>query len=164
MNHNLAIAEIARIAEQIAPMCDGDEELLHDMMTGETDVDRIASRMWEQVARDAELLAGIKERTAAIGERKDRIEARQEAFKAGIGKVLRAARLSKLELPEVTLSVRGGKPKLAIVDASAVPPEYQKARPEPDKTAINEAFADETALPNWLVREAPRDVVTARTK
>ena len=33
---------------------------------------------------------------------------------------------------------------------------------EPNKTAINEAFADAKELPNWLVRTVPHDVVTAR--
>jgi Siphovirus Gp157 len=164
MNPNLQAAEIARIAEMIAPLCDGDEALLHDMMTGETDIDRIAGRMWEQVARDGETLAGIKERTAALSERKGRIEARQEAFKAGIGKLLRAARLSKLELPEVTLSVRDGKATLRVVSDDAVPHEFCTLVRKPIKATINEAFADAQKLPNWLVREEGRDVVTARVK
>jgi hypothetical protein len=164
MNAYIQLGEIARIAEMIAPLCDGDEQLLADMMEGETDLVSLVTRLHEQVARDGEMLAGITERAAAIRERKGRIEARQAAFKAGIGKLLRAAKLSKLELPEVTYSVRDGKPKLEILLPGAVPDEWCKPRYEPDKTAINLAFADADSLPNWLAREPATDVVTARMK
>ncbi len=159
------LAQIARVADELDQLLGGDDErLFHDMITGQTDVDHIARRVWEQVARDAEMLTGIKERAASLADRKARIEARHDAGKAFIGKLLRAAHLSKLELPEVTLSVRDGKPGLKVVDPAAVPLDLCRTKTEPDKTAINEAFAQSDALPNWLVREPARDVVTARTK
>lgn len=164
MNNFVKLAEIKRASEMLAPFCDGDEDLFHDMMLGESPVDIVAARIWEQVARDTEMLAGIKERKAAIAERQTRIEDRIAAGKRAIGQVLRAARLAKLELPEVTLSVRDGRSKLEIVTPEAVPAEYQRNKPEPDKTKINETFANDDALPNWLVRTPAVDVVTARTR
>lgn len=164
MNAPIQLAHIRAVAEALAPHCEEDEQLFHDMLTGETDIDRIVSRMHEQIARDGEMLVGIKERAAALSERKSRIEARIAAYKRQIGIVLRVAQLPKLELPEVTYSVREGKPKLVIVDPEAVPPEYQRIKTEPDKTLINDAFADSESLPNWLTVEPATDVVTARTK
>jgi hypothetical protein len=164
LNLRLEADAISRISDMIAPMCDGDEELLHDMMTGETAIDHLVRRLHEQVARDGEQLVGIGERQRDLADRKARISKRQDAMKAGIGMLLRAARLTKLELPEVTYSVREGKPALRVVDPEAVPEELQRIKREPDKTAINETFADESSLPNWLVREPARDVVTARVK
>lgn len=165
MNAPVQLAEIARIAEQLDMLCGhDDEQLFHDMLLGETDIDRIVSRIHEQIARDEEMLVGIKVRREAIAERNQRISDRVTASKAAIGKFLRAAQLSKLELPEVTYSVRGGKPSLRVVDHTAVPPELCRAKIEPDKPKINEAFADADSLPNWLTREPARDVVTARTK
>lgn len=164
MNAPIQLAHIRAVAEALAPHCEEDEQLFHDMLTGETDIDRIVSRMHEQIARDGEMLVGIKERAAALSERKSRIEARIAAYKRQIGIVLRVAQLPKLELPEVTYSVREGKPKLVIVDPEAVPPEYQRIKAEPDKTLINDAFADSESLPNWLTVEPATDVVTARTK
>lgn len=158
------IAELGRVADALAPLCDGDERLFHDMLTGETEVDRIVLRIHEQVARDGEILDGIAERQASLAARKSRISARRDAGKMFIGRILRTVKLAKLELPEVTYSVRDGKPSLIVVDPSAVPPEYQRQKVEPDKTAINEAFAQIEALPNWLVREPGHDIVTARTK
>jgi hypothetical protein len=164
MNQMVRLAEIERIAEMLAPFCDGDEQLFHDMMTGESAVDHVASRIWEQVARDTEILAGIKERKSILAERQSRLERRAEVGKAAIGEVLRRAKLKKLELPEVTLSVRDGKPKLEIADKDAVPTAFQRATYAPDKTAINEAFEDSDALPNWLTRIPAKDIVTGRTR
>lgn len=164
MNQMVKLSEIQRIAEMLAPHCDGDEQLFHDMMQGESDIDRVASRIWEQVARDTETLVGIKERQGALSERKVRIERRVEAGKAAIGEVLRRSHLKKLELPEVTLSVRDGKPKLEIADKDAVPSQFLKPRYEPSQTLINEEFAGKDELPNWLTRTPARDVVTARSR
>jgi hypothetical protein len=166
MNAHFDLSHIARAADELDLLLGGDddERLFHDMLVGETDIDRIVLRIHEQVARDEEMLVGIGLREAAIRERKQRISARRDAAKALIGKVLRAGRLSKLELPEVTYSVRDGKPALRVVDPEAVPDELQRVKREPDKAAINEAYQDATELPNWLIRDVPKDVVTARTK
>jgi hypothetical protein len=164
MNAIIDLRNIRAAAEMLAPMCDGDEDLLHDMMDGETDIVRIVSRLHEQVARDGELLLGIKDRKAALLDREQRIAARQDAFKRHIGMMLRAAHLTKLELPEVTYSVREGSPKLVIVDPDAVPAEWCRTKAEPDKAKINEAFANAETLPNWLTVSEAKDIVTARTK
>lgn len=164
MNAHLDLSLLKRDAEMLDELCGGDESLFHDMMLGETSIDRIVLRAHEQLARDEEMLVGIKERKAAIMERQKRIEARRDNAKAFIGKALRIARLPKLELPEVTYSVRDGKPTLKVVDPKAVPESFTVAEPSIDKRAINEAYEDSDSLPNWLVREPASDVVTARTK
>lgn len=165
MNAHVQLAELRRTADDLDTLLGGDDErLFHDMLLGETDIDRMVLRVHEQIARDEEMLVGIGERQTAIAERKGRITARRDGAKRFIGVILRTAHLAKLELPEVTYSVRDGKPSLKVVDPEAVPAELCRVKSEPDKAKINETFADETALPNWLVREASRDVVTARTK
>jgi hypothetical protein len=164
MNLHLDLTRLAREADALDELCGGDERLFADMLVGETDVDHVVRRIHEQLARDEEMLAGIKERQAALKERQQRITARRDGAKAFIGKLLRACHLTKLELPEATYSVRLGNPTLRVVDPEAVPEQFCRVRTEPDKTAINEAFADAKELPNWLIRDVPKDVVTARTK
>jgi len=164
MNAHIDLTALAREAEALDSICGGDERLFHDMLLGETNIDRIVSRIHEQVARDDEMLVGIAERKAALDARKKRIEARRDGGKALIGKVLRIARLPKLELPEVTYSVRDGKPRLEVVNPLAVPQEFCAEKWTPDKAKINAAFAEADSLPNWLVREPARDVVTGRAK
>lgn len=162
--HPIKAQEIAAIAEQIAPMCDGDNDLLQDMLEGETDLLSIVKRLHEQRARDEEMLAGIKERKAALAEREKRIKARADKMKEQIGGLLRIAHLPKIELPEVTYSVRDGKPTLKVVDPDAVPEEYLTFKPQVNKTQINADFDPDGELPNWLVVEPAHDVVTGRVK
>lgn len=162
--HNIQLAEIARIADQLATLCEDDEQLFADMLEGETDLYRIIGKLHDQLARDSELIAGITARQSDLAERKRRLADRTATTKAAIGQFLRAGKLAKIELPEATYSVRDGKSNLRIVDPDAVPAELQKIKTEPDKAAINAAFADAEDLPNWLVWEPARDVVTARTK
>lgn len=162
----LDLGPIQRTAEELDMLLgdEDDDRCFTDMLVGETDIDHIVSRIHEQAARDEEMLVGIAERKAALIDRERRVKARKDAAKVLIGKVLRAGRITKLELPEVTYSIRDGKPSLRVVDPAAVPDELTRVKREPDKTAINETFANASALPNWLVRESARDVVTARTK
>lgn len=161
---NVQLAEVARIAEQLAVLCDDDERLFADMIEGETDLYKIVGRLHGQIASDTELLTGITTRQAELAERKRRLSDRVTATKCAIGQFLRAAKLAKIELPEATYSVRDGKPKLEVVSEDAVPEQFCTLIRKPVKAAINEAFADADDLPNWLVREPARDVVTARTK
>ena len=165
MTGRLDLSHISRVANDLDMLLGGDDErCFADMLVGETDIDRIVSRIHEQVARDEEMLVGIAERKAALAEREGRIKVRKDGGRSLIGKVLRAGHLPKLELPEVTYSVRDGKPGLKVVDPAAVPAELCRTKSEPDKPAINAAYADADTLPNWLVREPARDVVTARTR
>lgn len=165
MNAHFDLGRIRQTADELDQLLGGDDErLFHDMLLGESDIDHVVTRIHEQLARDTEMLVGIGERKAAISERQDRIKRRIDAAKSLIGKVLRAGRLTKLELPEVTYSIREGKPALKVVDPEAVPDELTRIKREPDKAKINEAYDDAAELPNWLVRDLPNDVVTARTK
>lgn len=164
MNLSIQAAEIARIAEMLAPMCDSDEVLFHDMMTAESPIDRVISRIHETIARDGEMLAGIKERKDALAEREQRLKSRVATGKSAIGQLLRAASLPKLELPEITYSVRDGKPGLQVISDDAVPDGFCTFKRMPDKRAINEAYEGADNLPNWLVRTPAKDVVTGRAR
>lgn len=164
MNAPIQMAEIARIADMLSVMCDDDEQLFANMLEGETDLYRIVGKLHDQLAMDDELIVGISVRQGELSERKTRLSDRKTVTKAAIGQFLRAAQLSKIELPEATYSVRDGKPSLRVTNPEAVPPELCRAKIEPDKPKINETYAAADSLPNWLVREPARDVVTARTK
>jgi hypothetical protein len=165
MNVHIDLTRIRQVAEELDQLLGADDErLFHDMLVGCSDIDHVVSRIHEQLARDEEMLVGIAERKATLAERQDRIKRRVEGAKSLIGKVLRAGHLTKLELPEVTYSIRDGKPTLKVVDAEAVPEPFQRVKREPDKPKINEHYADASELPNWLVREPAKDVITARTK
>jgi hypothetical protein len=163
MNSPVKMAEIARIRDEMRELCGDDDDLFMDMMEGESDIFAIASRIHEQIARDNEMLVGIKARIDTIKGREERVKNRASAGKAALGALMRAGGLTKLELPEVTYSVRLGKPGIEIVDPDAVPDEYCDFKRVPRKADINAAFDPSGELPNWLTRKEARDVVTGRT-
>lgn len=160
----IKLNEISRYAEIMAEMCEGDDALFADMIEGSTDAHEIIQRISDAIATDQERLTGIKERAASLAERKARYEARISAGKQAIGAVLRSAKLPKVELPDATWSVRDGKAKLVVVDPDAVPFDLTRVKQEPDKAAINAAYADAEELPNWLTREPAADIITERRK
>lgn len=164
MNLLIKLSEIQRIADELRPLIGDDERCFADMIEGETDAGYLIQLLHDAIAHDGELVTGGEARIAEITGRVNRYKARMAANKAAIGKVLRAASLSKWELPEATYSVRDGKPKLAVVDVDAVPIEFLRPTYRPSLAAINEAFGDSKTLPNWLTVEPARDIITARTK
>ncbi len=164
MNINIKAAELARIATDLRAMCGDDDALFADMMEGSSDLHELVQRFHDARALDLEHLAGIAEREAELKARKERKKARADLAKETIGRLIRIAGLTKVELPEATYSVRDGKPGLTILDPDAVPAEYQRTKVEPDKAAINAAFAGAETLPNWLRGTEPSDIVTERRK
>lgn len=164
MNAAVQLAEIQRIASELDTLCGDDELLFADMLEGSSDLFEIVAKLHQRLAADQELVAGITERAADLAERKRRLSARIDATKASVGKFLRAAGLPKIEIAEATYSVREGKPKLEVVNPDAVPEALTRIRREPDRTAINAAYADAKSLPNWLARTEATDIISVRTK
>ena len=160
----IKLNELERIATSLAELCEGDEQLFSDMVEGETDADKVILRLHDQIQTDEALSAGMAARMANLRDRKARIDHRIAASKSAIGQVLRAVKLAKIELPEVTYSVRDGKAKLEIVDKDAVPDEYRRIKTEPDKALINQEFDGAETLPNWLAWTDATDVVVGRVK
>lgn len=165
MNIQIQTQEIARIAEVLRAMVgDDDERGWADAIEGETDLHKLVNRLHEGIASDSGMVAGIKMRQGDLADRKARIESRIEAQRGAVISLLQAGRVNKVELPEATYSLRDGKARLDIVSDDAVPEEYCTLIRKPVKAAINEAFADAAELPNWIVREPARPVLTMRAK
>lgn len=160
----ITLAEIERIGNWLAELCWDDEQLFADMTEAESPAQFVVERLHQERASALELIEGIKAREADLKARKERLVHREITLKAAIGKVLRAARLAKIELPEATYSVRDGRAKLAIVDPDAVPDTFKVPAFTIDKRLVNDAYSDSDQLPNWLVRTDAQDVVMSRAK
>lgn len=160
----IKLNEWMRIAESLRDMCGDDDDLFADMVEGETNAIELIGKLHQERAQALELIEGIKAREADLKARKARLQTREAAIKASIGQVLRAVKLPKAELPEVTYSVRDGKPSLTVADVAAVPDEYLTYKPAPNKVQINADFDPAGELPNWLSVEPAKDIVTGRTK
>lgn len=118
-----------------------DEELRADTIEGETDAHRILARI-VAVERDADSMAkAIAERARDLAGRKARHECKKEAMRVLLFRLLKAAGLPKVALPEATVSITKKAAGVEIVDEELLPDNVVRIVRTPDKSAIKEALA-----------------------
>lgn len=113
-----------------------DEELRLDTLEGETDFNRIMSKL---VRVRNEKLAGAEGLATYIGdltERKARQVRSAEGIKSLMLSLMSAADLQKLPLPEATISITKPRTSVEVTDIDALPQGTFATVRQPDKTAI----------------------------
>ena len=71
-------------------------------------------------------------------------------------RILQAAELKKVELPEATLSQRNSPPQLVgNVDPELLPDDLCRIKREPNKTAIKEALLKGDLVPGMYLSNSP---------
>ncbi|MEL4072259.1 siphovirus Gp157 family protein [Ochrobactrum sp. GPK 3] len=129
-----------------------DDELRADTIEGETDAYRVLGKILA-IERDANSMAlAIGERAKELAARKDRYSRRKDAMRALLLRLLKAADLNKVSLPEATVSVGKGRAGVEIVDESLLPDNVVKMKREPDKTAIKAALDAGEDVPGAVLR------------
>src|SRR5262245_8580308 len=114
--------DVDTVRQQIAnllvmhPELAEDDVLRADMVEGSTDAHEFLSSLTRKIGEDEAAAAGLEEYRHDLLVRKARLEHRAEVLRALAFKVMQAADLKKVELPEATLSVRNGTPKVIITD------------------------------------------------
>lgn len=135
-----------------------DEELRADTIEGETDAYRVLGKI-VAIERDANSMAlAIGERAKELAARKDRYTRRKEAMRALLLRLLKAADLNKVSLPEATVSVGKGRAGVEIVDETLLPDNVIKLKREPDKTVIKAALDAGEDVPGAVLREGQPSV------
>ena len=138
--------QIDQLEREIALLClehpelYDDAALRADVLEGETDAFSVLSRLADRIREDETLEEALAERLARIRERKDRIARHSEGLRTLALRIMNAAHLRKVVLPEATLSVRAVPPKVEIdgdVDLFLKAyPQYQRVKLELDKTKL----------------------------
>lgn len=162
MNLALVRQQIHNLLLTLPELAD-DDILRADMLEAETDVHEFL-RMLERRRQEAEhMTEAIAANMTALGERKARMWRREEAMRALMFKVMEAADLRKVELPEATISVRNGAEKLVINDEASVPHEYCSVKYTPHKAWIKELLKAGKTF-NWAALVQGEPSVSIRTK
>lgn len=152
------------------------EQLLHDYpelaeddaaielaLESETDAVEFL-RSLERVRRQAVALARANELIVDdLKERIARFERRDEALRRLMFQILQAANLRKMELPEATLSIRAGVPKVIVTDETAIPETFIRIKREPDISGIKATLKDGIPVPGATLSNAD-DILAIRTK
>lgn len=124
-------------AERIRNLLDTeDEQLIADMIEGETELLECAGVVVEAIDDTEMLIAGISEYQKTLSERKSRLQSSVARRKGLLLSVMERIGLKKLTLPQATLSARDGRPKVIITDEGSLDSIYQKVTFTPDKTKI----------------------------
>lgn len=104
----------------------------------ETEFDALLERVVCVMRESASMAGGIAGRIAELEIRQGRYERRELAMRTLAFKLMQHAEVQKRELPEATLSIRKGVPKVIITDDASIPDNLCRIRREPDKSKIRE--------------------------
>lgn len=135
------------IRQQIQNLKVSNPEVMEDDETwllaleSETNVEELLTQIVRQIEDTKALVVGTKDRFEELKARKDRFESRVESLRSLAFKLMEAAELPKLELPEATLSIRSIPPSVMITDEEKLPDIACKFERKPDKTKIKELLA-----------------------
>lgn len=165
MNIRPDFSLIQRIASELRDMLgdDFDSETFLDTLDGETDAADIADKLIAAMLDADSMAEAVKAQEADLKARRQRYDARGDAFRKQLFTLLSAIGEKKLERPRATISRRAGLPSVHITDETAIPSQLCKTTVTPDKAAIKaQLLAGETVPGAEIV--IGDDGVTVRVK
>ena len=136
------------------PELSDDEVLREDMIEGQTSTFEFLSGIVRKIGSTKALAGGTADYIGELQERKARLERREHALRSLISKVMNTAELRKAELPEATISISAGRPKVVIVNEQEIPKDFLRIKTEPDKTRIGAALAAHEHVPGCALSNA----------
>jgi hypothetical protein len=152
----ITIAAIERQIEDLIasyPELAEDETLRADMIDGETDATKILSRIVNRMREAEEMVSAIIKRKNDLDARAARFDRQAEAMRSLAFRIMDAAQVRKMPLPEATLSIRAVPPSVLISDASQIPAEFivTKTEERPDRQKIKEALQEGREVPGAIL-------------
>ena len=137
-----------------------DEILRADMLEGETDIREIVTQIYRLIDDAKALIDGTTNRMDELAARRGRFKQRMEFGRDLILKIFDSAQVRKLELPEVTVSLRSNKPVLiGDRDPRELPDQYVKVAYSLDRTKIREAIEGGVVIDGFTLSNAPPSLV-----
>lgn len=140
----LTLQQVAAVREAVG---EGDPELLHDCIEGQTDLFEVMDWLIGKLADEECLEAAISDRVKTLGERKSACVARQERIRSALQVCLDASGQKSLRRPEATLTIANRKPGIAHIDEAMLPEQFWKVEKRVNRSAIGEALRDGGQVP-----------------
>lgn len=113
-----------------------DEDLRADTIEGETDAHRVLARI-VAIEREADsMVKAIAERARELSGRKARHERKKDAMRTLLMRLLKAAGLPRVALPEATVSISKGRDSVEVLDVEVLPDNVVRITKEADKKAL----------------------------
>lgn len=159
MNHHVALKtakiDIRRALAilELCPDLELDEQLKLSTLEGETELNELVSALLAESEDDEGMIEQIKIQIADRRERIARFERRIETRKNAIVSLMDTAHITKLPLPEATVSLRtlGCRPK--VTDADQLPDDFVTIETvrKPNNDAIKAAFDRGEQIPGVTI-------------
>lgn len=160
----IPLEDIRRIADAVRATDPDDDQLLVDMIEGETNAyDLIRDILAWQDERGAFIEAN-KVARQRLAERNRRFSAQIETGNRALLKIMAAMDVRKLEMPEVTLSIARKAQGIATEGPmETLQPQYTRAKVEPDRASIKAALMKGETLPGWTLDNGGETLRVKRT-
>lgn len=146
VNPEIVRQQIANLLHQYPELAE-DEDLRLDMIEAETDANSLFSAIVAQIIEADKSAMGLAAYERKFKERRTRMEHRIEKLRELGFKIMEAADIRKVELPEATLSIRNGTQQVVITDESRLPDKFVRVERSPRKTEIKDALKSGEAIP-----------------
>jgi len=139
LNNEIHAVGVLRLA--LSDQIGDDKDLLADTIEGQTNLREAITAVMAGIDEDELMLHGINEMGKMLGARSTRIKARIDRRRTAIERGMSVAMLSKLELPQCTLSIRRVPPAMHITDESEIDAVFWKEQaPTLDRDALKAAL------------------------
>jgi hypothetical protein len=123
----------------VHPELKEDDESWQMSLESETDLHELLTNIVHKIDDAKALVIGTKDRFEELKARKERFEHRIEGLRELAFRLMQSAAVSKVELPEATLSIRNGQQQLVgDADPTLVPDAFCKITRALDRTAIKD--------------------------
>lgn len=164
----ITVAALERQIEDLIasyPELAEDETLRADMISGSTDAAKILSRVVNRMQEAEAMVSAITKRKNDLDARAARFDRQADAMRALAFRIMNAAQVRKMPLPEATLSISTRGPALMISDATQIPPEFTVTKTEvkPDREKIKEALKAGQEVPGAYLTNGS-EVLAVRSK
>jgi hypothetical protein len=163
MNLSAEVRVAAEIIEQIRAAIGDDDADFAEIVENETDILERLRKML-RVARlaeaDAKATADIMDE---LRDRKTRLAGKADKLRDSVKWALQELGMTKLDAPDMTVSLRNAAPGVEIIDLSQIPERYLKVTVAPDKAAMREALKDGETIPGAVLKNgAPSLTIRSR--
>jgi hypothetical protein len=140
------------------PELQDDEDLLLGTLEGSTQLIEFLTAVHRYREDTRALADGSQQRMDELVARKKRLGLRVEFITRLMQSILSAAQIRKIELPEVTLSIRSNPQTLHVdetIDLNELPEDLIRIKREVDRKKIREALLEGRNVPGCVLTDAP---------
>lgn len=146
------------------PELQEDDQALADTMEGETDYVELVARAIEREAEAKSMTEAIAARIAELNERKQRLARKAKMEREFAQRVMHAAGVKKVVLPEATVGIKVTPPGLIITDEKAAEKAgFVRLISEIDKDKIKKAIKNGACF-DWARMGAPGETLSISRK